>query len=340
MFKMMQNNKIDFTMVICAYNPDPRLLSRCLVAVAGLDRSGLETEVLLVDNNSKEPVREIDFVKYYLDNIPSMQVLEVAEQGVQHARRAAIAVAKGNHTIYFDFDNEPEPDYLQLLKQLQIRFPEVAAWGPGHVTVDFIDGVDKEIEEKAKLVFQERHETQEQFASIPDWQDCYPFGTGLCMPTKLLLEYNAAAATGSFTMPGRQGNKLSSGEDTQMVLLAIKKGFSAGVSPLLRLQHIITRSRANQHYIEKLIYGTGECYAACILEVFPSQEDQFRSKMLSPITFTRKAVKKYLSNLWIGDPGEKFKMIEFLAANAGIYHAFRKQVPLLVDSLIKKLRLV
>lgn len=328
---------IDYSLVICTYNPDERILTRCLRAVQQLNREQLRTEVILVDNNSSVPLAGLPYVQTFIKTIPDMQLILVREQGVNHARIAAIEAARGQYIVYFDYDNEPESDYLQELKILNRQYPQVAAWGPGQVKVDFIDGIEKNIEHFARMAFQHRQEQQVTFAAEHTWQPCYPFGTGLCTKAFLLKEYVQLAREGSFTLSGRKGNKLSSGEDTQMVLLCVSKGYAAGVAPALKLTHIIPASRANSTYLKRLIYGTFVCYETCRLQVFPGQRNGLESRVVPGARLFRKALKKLLKAKWTADPHRMFDLVEYLASNAGVYTALNKPIPASVSRIIRYL---
>lgn len=333
------NYEKDYSIVICTYNPDERVLKRCLEAVSLLDTDGLRTEVMLVDNNSKTPVSSLPYVKAYTKKIPSLLLLPVPEQGVKFARMAAIEQAKGKFIVYMDDDNEPAPGYLQELKKLNDRFPQVGAWGPGHVTVEFIDGIDKKIEQYARSAFQERHEEMVNFAAEREWQACYPFGSGLCTYTLLLKAYCKLAQQGIFTQSGRKGSLLTGGEDTQMVLLCILKGYSAGVSPSLQLKHIIHRNRANRKYLQRLAYGNGLCYETSLLEVFPERKSQLLRRIMSEPKFSSQVLKRTLKATWHRDPMKKFELVRFLSLNAGIYMALNKPIPATVVKITKFLQL-
>ena len=115
---MPLSSDIDYSIVICAYNPDDRLLKRCLQAIYNLETDGIATEVILVDNSSSVPVDSLPYVREYLRKLPTMRVLMVAVRGANYARITAIAEARGKYIIYFDHDNEPERHYLQELKKL------------------------------------------------------------------------------------------------------------------------------------------------------------------------------------------------------------------------------
>jgi hypothetical protein len=327
-------NDIDYSIVICAYNPDERILIRCLAAVHNLDTTGIRTEVILSDNNSTFPVSGLGCVKDLSAKIPLMQTIMVAEQGVKYARMAAIERAKGKYIVYIDYDNEPAADYLQQLKKLNALYPEVAAWGPGNVRVDFIDGIEKRIEEYARAAFQERHEKGTRFSTEHSWQSCYPFGTGLCTHAFLLKEYVQLAKQGVFTLQGRKANRLSSGEDTQMVLLCISRGYAAGVSPTLKLNHMIPQSRANKKYLRRLAYGTAECYETCLTQVFPDRKNELVKNVIPPFKFTTRALKKLLKTIWSSEPNSFFELSAFIGINAGAYHALGRRPPAVIKKMI------
>ncbi len=330
---------IDYSIVICVYNTDERLFKRCLDAISSLDVSGLTTEVILVDNNSSVPISNLPYVREFLKKKLSTKIIMVAAQGLKNARLGAISEVKGKSIVFFDPDNEPAKDYLQELKKLNKKFPKVAAVGPGDVTVDFIDGINKNIEEYARLAFQERHEKAIRFAGLHEWQSCYPFGTGLCMYTSLLKDYMNLARQGKFTMSGRDGDRLATGDDTQMVLLCINKGYAAGVSPTLKLRHIIPEERANYKYLQRLTYGTGLCYESCLSQVFPEHKEKLVKEIISKSKFFRHTIKKYFKAKMSSDPHQVFELIQYIASNAGAYLALNKPIPESIKIVVKHLKL-
>jgi glycosyltransferase involved in cell wall biosynthesis len=333
-------HRIDYSIVICTYNPDERILQRCLDAVSDLETEYLTIEVILVDNNSTTPLKSVDWVNGYLEKIPNMQILTVLQQGVKYARIAAIEMAQGNHIVYIDYDNEPESNYLLELQRLNALYPQVAAWGPGMVTVDFIDGVDASLYEYAKIAFQERKDDQIAFSNDHEWQPHYPFGTGLCTDSNLLKEYVQLAKAGRFTLSGRNGDQLSSGEDTQMVLLCVSKGFNAGVSPGLKLNHIIPGERANFNYLKRLAYGTSFCYYTCKLQVFPEFREQMNKSVIPASRFVRHALKKWFKLKQNQNQEQIFEFINYLGLNAGMFYALDKPLPGIIKWIVKSMELV
>lgn len=330
---------IDYTVVVFTYNPDEKILSRCLNAISNLDLRDTNTEFLLIDNNSSTPVGNHLYVQDYLKKIPSITITYVKEQGLQYARIAAIEQAKGKYLIFFDYDNEPDTLYIQELKNLNMLYPHVGAWGPGNVDVNFLGTIDKRMEAYARTTFQERHDKEIAFADIKEWQSCYPYGSGLCMYLPLLKKYVALVDAGILTLPGRKGAALTSGEDTQMVLLCIKEGYSAGVSPGLKLTHIIPANRNNSKYLQKLTYSTSSCYYTCMMQVFPEYKTTLEQIIISPGKFSRQAIKKLIRAKSQPDPEQMFNYIFFIGINAGVYFALEIPLPLVVKKTIQYLKI-
>ena len=336
---MPLSSDIDYSIVICAYNPDDRLLKRCLQAIYNLETDGIATEVILVDNSSSVPVDSLPYVREYLRKLPTMRVLMVAVRGANYARITAIAEARGKYIIYFDHDNEPERHYLQELKKLHSRYPEVAVVGPGDVTIDFIDGIEKNLETYARDVFREGREDSIKFSSVRDWQSCYPLGNGLCAYAFLLREYNHLIKQGKLTIPGRTDEELTIVDDMQMVLLCISKGYFAGVSPTLQIKHIIPKIRANDKYLQRLAYNTGICYESCLTQVFPKNAHKLQHEMISESKFSRQTLRKFLKARFSPDRDKLFDLVQFITVNTGIYLALHKPVPPLIKRITKYLQL-
>ncbi|MFC6102660.1 glycosyltransferase [Olivibacter domesticus] len=335
----IEKPSVDYSIVICTYNPDERLLNRCLTAVINLEKTDITFEVILVDNNSAKPVEQLACVQASINKLKNFCILHVTKQGVGHSRMAAIKKASGNYIVYFDYDNEPQCDYLLELKKLNNQYPEVAACGPGNIWVDFIDGIDRNIESYARTAFQEKHIPRFSFSNIKEWQDIYPFGTGLCTKSSLLREYVEEVNIGKYTMPGRTGNKLIGGEDTQMVLHCLRKGYFAGSSPSLNLKHIIPANRANISYLKRLIYNTSLDYHTCLLQVFPEQKENLETSCMSEAKFSRRSLKKFLRVMFASDQTKIFDFIRFIGINEGLYKAIEKPVPRLVHKIVSFLKL-
>lgn len=318
---------VDYSIVICTFNPDERLLARCLAAVALLERDGLSTETILVDNNSTDPIKTRRSVIESSHRIPNFRIVRAEKQGLIFARIVGIEQVNGRFIVFFDDDNEPHSDYLQALHQLIANYPTVAAWGPGNVWVDFIDGIDGRIRERAMSLFQERHDKHTSYACQRSLQDCYPYGTGLVISHLCAMEYVKRVAAKDFSLVGRQGKRLSSGDDTQMVLCCVSMGYAAGISPLLKVNHIIPAIRANYGYLKKLTYGTLAAYDLSIKQVFPNHPVNFGKPLKANWVTNLNIIKKYLKTALMNTPNRTLTFISYLSLLSSSYSATAKRPP-------------
>ena len=333
------NYTIDYSVLICTYNPDQRLLQRCLEAVKDLQRNGITTEVILVDNNSTPALQSTPYIQHYLNQVPNMQLLNVTQQGLSYARMGGIAAARGKYIVFFDDDNEPDSAYLLALQQLHTQYPQVTAWGPGQVQVDFIDGIDPALEAYARPAFQERYEEKTAFSAEHEWQACYPFGTGLCMPAATLKGYIDGVNSGRFTLTGRNGQKLSSGEDTQMILYSIHSGGAAGTAPALKVTHIIPGKRTSPAYLKRLAYSTSLCYATCVAQVFPEYRQQVMREIKPPAKFSRQSFKKFLRLLLGANTLKQCRLAAEIGDMCGRYLLLQRPVPGMIRMIIQFMKL-
>lgn len=328
---------IDYSIVICTYNPDVRLLERCIKAVASLDSTGLTTEVIIVDNNSTKPIEEYESVIEFGNKLSNFAVVKEERQGLLHARIRGIEHSKGRFIVFFDDDNEPFGDYLVQLHELIAAHPNVAAWGPGNVWVDFIDGIDDALKKDALPLFQERHEPHIAYACVRALQPCYPYGTGLAISRPCAQEYLKRASSNEFSLTGRQGQRLSSGDDTQMVLCCIAAGYAAGISPALKTNHIIPAKRANYAYMKKLTWGTLSAHDPSIKQVFPEYPINFGKPLKTSGKTNFKIIRNYLKTALMGNPTHTLKFIHDIGLLSSSYVALGKPQPWATAWVLKKL---
>jgi len=336
---MSLTNKIDYSIIICTYNPDNIILERCLNAISSLKIGDFSIEVILVDNNSSNPIIEHNYIKSFFQRMSNAKLIVIEKQGLSHARTGGIMESLGSQIVFFDDDNVPEQNYLVELHKLNKEYPLVAAWGPGIIDVEFIAPVKDELLDIAKKAFQERHETSVLYSNQLIWQDCYPFGTGLTMRREFCLAYIAAVKEGRFTLSGRQGDDLTSGEDTQMILYLVSQGAAAGVSPGMALKHIVPAKRTTLNYLSRLTYGTNLCYSTCVLEVFPAEYDAISSSLVKPNKFKLRVLKKLGKLVFDRRVKKLMSLVAYIGSVAGTYIALKKPVPPIAAWALRRLNI-
>ena len=147
----------NFTIIICTYNPDEILLKRLLNAVSLLSMpKESEIEVLIIDNNSAIPVKNLLFVSDFLTQSKQSQVIHETKQGLTSARITGIEHARFETIIFFDDDNEPKSDYLLHCQSVLAKNSRLACVGPGTISVDFVGEPPPDWILKRKDYFQEK----------------------------------------------------------------------------------------------------------------------------------------------------------------------------------------
>jgi glycosyltransferase involved in cell wall biosynthesis len=336
----MNKNTIDISIIICTYNPNLVLLERLLTAIQAILTTTQSAEVLLVDNNSSPALSALPIVQDFLAQIPQARCVVEPKQGLTAARCRAVQETSAPIVVFFDDDNEPSPDYLKVLDRYFTDYPNVGAWGPGQITVEYVDPVEPWIEQHPER-FQQR-QLGFGYSCIPaTWGPYLPNGTGLAVRRKILQQYVSAIEQGNLHATGRKGKSLASGEDVQIVWEGIKMGLAAGMIPELRCNHLITADKTNLAYLKRLQFGTASSYVLALIESFPHQLTHWDKppKMLQ--------VYKQLTKFWVKmalRPQQRLEIQLKLASDLGGWygHACIFQAPHArqILSLSERLKLI
>jgi hypothetical protein len=264
---------------ICTHNPDQRLLARALAAVASQEiPSGVNIECIIVDNNSSPPVAQLACVEAFLRRCTWARVVVAPKQGLSYARVAAIDHTTAPILMFVDDDNEPARDYLTSALRILSEHACIAVLGPGRVVVDFVDPVPEWFARRFSHHFQEKDYPGLAYGSVSGtWTDYYPPGSCMVVRREVLTRYRAGFLAGHLSASDRVGASLSSGGDTQIVWEAVKTGLAAGISPELRIKHMIPAKRSTLRYMKRLCYGTSSSYLPVLVDSFPSERSKLPS---------------------------------------------------------------
>jgi len=331
---------MDYSIIICTYNQEDTLLERCIDAVESLRLDAFNVEIIIVDNNSTIPLAKRENIIQRLHSNARIRVITVLEQGLINARLGGIKEAKGKYIVFFDDDNQPDKNYLLALDALWNTYPEVGAWGPGIVEVDFVHGVEHEKLRELAPIFQEKRNEFIEYAMIRQWQSCYPVGTGLSIKRKLTDAYVKGIEEGKFSLVGRNGTRMTSGDDTSLVMTIVAQGQAAGTSPSLSLIHMIVAEKLNPSYLKKLVFGTSSCYHMFHVEALPEYSQKIKS--LVPRHSRKKEfklLKEYYKLKLRPDLFRTLRFVESLGATVSVYYGNKIELPSIYQMLIRKLRL-
>jgi cellulose synthase/poly-beta-1,6-N-acetylglucosamine synthase-like glycosyltransferase len=268
---MKVSAKSRLSIVIPTCNPEERILSRVLRAIESLERdNGSSVECVIVDNNSERPVKELACVKEFLDRCTWAEAIEEPRQGVNFARIAGIKATTAPTIVFFDDDNEPSRNYLSVARRCLEEWPSVAIWGPGRISVVFLDPVPDRFRQSFREAFNERHQQYPEYGCVPaSWTHFYPAGMGQVIRREVVEQYIETVESGQLTFMGRMNGSLAGAEDLQLVWEAVKMGYAAGVHPQLQMTHMIPARRSNVPYVKRLTFARAWSYSPALVESFP-----------------------------------------------------------------------
>jgi glycosyltransferase involved in cell wall biosynthesis len=321
--------------IVCTYNPVSEIFQKVLNSIVGLKvPPDVEMECVIVDNNSSPGIERSNYLLELLSKNKWIKIVTEKKQGLTYARMAGIQATTSPIIVFFDDDNEPVPDYLISVMNIFSKYPQVGVCGPGIVEVEYFPTTKNKWLLKNKSIFQERNVPQEQYDTIKKWCNCYPAGTGQAMKREVAEEYARKVNLGEYSLTDRTKNNLLSGGDVQIVFTAIKKGMSAGISPTLRIKHLISSKKTNFKYILKLSYGTALSYYKAITETFPEEKENVILPSNKELAF------QFIRIIITSNIRGNFKKLQigiaaYLGDIAGRYYALGQPQPTLLRKVSK-----
>ncbi len=238
------------SVVICTYNPSEKNIARALDAVLCQDLNREEWELLVVDNNSTTPVKDMAVVKNR-----KVRVVFEAKQGLSAARECGIRHSSGDILVFVDDDNVLASDYLTNVKTIfENSYIGIVS---GAIAPEYEEEPPAWLYKfEIMLAIRKPHGEKTYLTNIPVCNQYFPIGAGAAVRRKLIEAYYEAIAEGSTYISGRVGKELSSAEDIDLDFFAISRGFLVGMAGALKMKHIIPASRMTSEYLCRLAVGT------------------------------------------------------------------------------------
>jgi glucosyl-dolichyl phosphate glucuronosyltransferase len=242
-----------FTLIICAFNAQNRISEVIESLLAQNKLEELVEEILIIDNNSTD--RTADLVKIYEKDNKMIRYIFEENQGLSNARLAGIKESRSPWIVFIDDDNILESDWIcEAYNYIKIT-NNVGAFN-GSVVPVFSESLTKREEERLEIVLESLACTNIKRETIDFKNNNHPydmpFGAGLVIRKKPL---DKLIKNGWLTLEGRKGDKLSSGEDSEMCLFVKSEGYCFGFNPKMIINHKISISRLEEDYLRRLVAG-------------------------------------------------------------------------------------
>ena len=231
------------SILICCYNSS-WIIDRALKNILHQNTRDVNWELIVVNNNSTDDTGNI--VHQILDssNI-SCRVINVSKQGLLYARIEGGKAAKYKYTLWCDDDNLLDEDYVYNMYNEMETHPEWGACG-GLGSPEFTIKPAPIVERN--LLF---------YAIGPqdnNAKNYFLFGSGACLRTELFKDI---VGRHQFHLIGRCGNRLLSGDDSEVMNMICLRGYSLGYNEKCTFVHVLASHRLSEKYFFSLMEGLG-----------------------------------------------------------------------------------
>ncbi|NJR59647.1 MAG: glycosyltransferase family 2 protein [Cyanobacteria bacterium CRU_2_1] len=238
------------SIIICAHNPRRDYLDKVLSALKHQILSFEQWELLLVDNASDQILAsEVDLTWH-----PQSRHIREDQLGLTPARLRGIKEALAETLIFVDDDTVLDADYLEVSLQISKDFPFLGAWG-GQIRPEF-EVTPPEWTKPYWQYLAIREFDRDKWSNLIHQYETTPCGAGMCVRRTVAEKYaNLTSCDPKRLGLGRKGQKLFSGEDSDLALIACDIGLGTGQFVALNLTHLIPAKRLDEAYILKLLEG-------------------------------------------------------------------------------------
>jgi glycosyltransferase involved in cell wall biosynthesis len=235
------------TVSICTWNRS-RLLRETLRRMAQLViPSGIEWELVVVDNNSTDSTPEV--IREFMSVLPLHSAVEM-RPGVSHARNTAMAHSHGVYTLCTDDDVLVDPQWLAAYVEAFERYGDAVVFG-GPI-LPWFEGDPppwlRSVFDKVDAAYAAR---SFDGGDLPLSEANMAFGANMAFRTDILKQHTFDPAL------GRVNAGLLGGEETTMVRAILQAGNPGWWVSGARVQHYIPRARQSVKYLREWYAGYG-----------------------------------------------------------------------------------
>lgn len=112
---------MDISVALSTYNRSA-VLRNALEKLSRQETTGIEYEILVIDNNSTDETRQV--IASFVERDSHFRYIFEKRQGLSYARNAGIEAAKSDLIVFCDDDVEASPAWIQKNYEASLRFPD------------------------------------------------------------------------------------------------------------------------------------------------------------------------------------------------------------------------
>ena len=209
--------------------------------------AGLEWEIIVVDNNSRDDTRTtIEGIQSSWNAPMSLRYEFEPRQGAAYARWRGMDSARGELVAFLDDDNLVNQDWIKEAVRFADAHRETAAFG-GCIEPRYEHAPPEGIQAVEPLLAVCRTGFDHAYTNM------MPPSAGLVVRAEIWRRFVPREPF----FGGRTGDSLIAGEDVEALLCMHHAGGSIWHNPRMQLTHLIPSSRLQPDYLNKLSYSTG-----------------------------------------------------------------------------------
>ncbi len=238
--------------IICTHNPRRDFLVRTLDALKAQSMDKRFWRLLIIDNASNIPVVSWVDLKWH----PNGKVLKEERVGLTAARLSAIAASDAEFLIWSDDDNLLRNDYLEEAYKFLLQNPRVGIVGGKSIPEYEQDPPSWYKEGIAPIGCRDLGEAKliANASLMPkEYPPFAPIGAGMVCRRLAILPWCELVKGDPQRMAlGRSGAALTSGEDNDICLTALRNGWDLAYIPNISLTHLIPPQRLTIDYQKRI----------------------------------------------------------------------------------------
>jgi glycosyltransferase involved in cell wall biosynthesis len=249
-----ESSTLGITIAICTWNRSQSLRATLLSLQQLVAPSGIDWELIIVDNNCSDDTDEV--IAHFADGLP-IRLLREIRQGHSYARNCAVAAARGDYILWTDDDVIVDPYWLVAYANALRTWPKAALFG-GPIKLELKGNppswfAELLIEEDFTTVYAHR-----DLSNVPIKlnlkRGLVPYGANLCirMREQRNLLYNPRL--------GRCRSEQIRGEEVEVVRTLLDSGSEGWWVPNAIVRHVIAEDLQTQAHLRKYFVGLGRRY--------------------------------------------------------------------------------
>jgi len=277
------------SLIICCHNSADKLPQTIKHVNELTVHSDIPWELIIVDNASTDGTSEIaaEILSPGIKKIAKIIIENTL--GLRNARLRGIAESKYDYISFIDDDNWIHPDWITVVFQVMSEHPEIGACG----------GIGYPSTESTPPVWFDQYKAcyavgpqGESTGYVSDSRG-YLWGAGLSIRRSAWEEIISHGF--SFTLSGRHGANLSSGEDSEICYALRYYGWLLWYDERLSYYHYLPPFRLTWNYLKKLHRGFGASFIVLgpYREFFNSYLDNVPDFHNAWISDSRSIIKTY-----------------------------------------------